>query len=315
MDGIAALTRREIFKNTFGRGYGEGRRTLVSENKKDFILYKTTILLKDAGNDPIRKAEVIREVVESIAKIPDSIKASVFIKECSSLMRIEEQVLLSELNKMRLGKAKKDQQQDRNRRPLAPEMPPEALWDDQAYAEQQQPKQEAYQEKEIVRLLLLYGNRMINWDGIANTYIGPFMVAELSDVAFDDEACKQFVGIYREELEKGILPEESFFIHHADKKLVDLAVDLLSTRYTLSANWMDMHHIAVPDEQKNMKATILGAIFHLKKHKVGQILDNLRKELQKAETEADQEILMNQYLHMKKVEKSISDYLGSVIIK
>jgi DNA primase len=141
------------------------------------------------------------------------------------------------------------------------------------------------------------------------------MVAELSDVAFDDEACKQFVGIYREELEKGILPEESFFIHHADKKLVDLAVDLLSTRYTLSANWMDMHHIAVPDEQKNMKATILGAIFHLKKHKVGQILDNLRKELQKAETEADQEILMNQYLHMKKVEKSISDYLGSVIIK
>jgi DNA primase len=290
-------------------------KTYISENKKDFILYKTTILLKDAGNDPIRKAEVIREVVESIAKIPDSIKASVFIKECSSLMRIEEQVLLSELNKMRLGKAKKDQQQDRNRRPLAPEMPPEALWDDQAYAEQQQPKQEAYQEKEIVRLLLLYGNRMINWDGIANTYIGPFMVAELSDVAFDDEACKQFVGIYREELEKGILPEESFFIHHADKKLVDLAVDLLSTRYTLSANWMDMHHIAVPDEQKNMKATILGAIFHLKKHKVGQILDNLRKELQKAENEADQEILMNQYLHMKKVEKSISDYLGSVIIK
>lgn len=290
-------------------------KTYISENKKDFILYKTTILLKDAGNDPIRKAEVIREVVESIAKIPDSIKASVFIKECSSLMRIEEQVLLSELNKMRLGKAKKDQQQDRNRRPLAPEMPPEALWDDQAYTEQQQPKQEAYQEKEIVRLLLLYGNRMINWDGIANTYIGPFMVAELSDVAFDDEACKQFVGIYREELEKGILPEESFFIHHADKKLVDLAVDLLSTRYTLSANWMDMHHIAVPDEQKNMKATILGAIFHLKKHKVGQILDNLRKELQKAETEADQEILMNQYLHMKKVEKSISDYLGSVIIK
>lgn len=290
-------------------------KTYINENKKDFILYKTTILLKDAGNDPIRKAEVIREVVESIAKIPDSIKASVFIKECSSLMRIEEQVLLSELNKMRLGKAKKDQQQDRNRRPLAPEMPPEALWDDQAYAEQLQPKQEAYQEKEIVRLLLLYGNRMINWDGIANTYIGPFMVAELSDVAFDDEACKQFVGIYREELEKGILPEEGFFIHHADKKLVDLAVDLLSTRYTLSANWMDMHHIAVPDEQKNMKATILGAIFHLKKHKVGQILDNLRKELQKAESEADQEILMNQYLHMKKVEKSISDYLGSVIIK
>ena len=292
-------------------------KTYINQNRKDFILYKTSILLKDAGNDPVRKADVIREVVESIAKIPDSIKASVFVKECSAQMQIEERILLSELNKMRLGKAKKDQQQDRSARP-SPADNPDAIWDDQAYLEQQQqqlPKQEFFQEKEVVRLLLLYGNRMIDWDGIANTYIGPFMIAELSDVVFDEETCKMFIEIYRQELEKGILPEEQFFIHHPEKKLVDLAVDLISTKYALSSNWYDMHGIFVPDEQKNMKSTILGAIFHLKKHKVGQILDNLRKELQKAETEADQEILMNQYLYMKKVEKSISDYLGSVIIR
>jgi DNA primase len=64
-----------------------------------------------------------------------------------------------------------------------------------------------------------------------------------------------------------------------------------------------------------MKATILGAIFHLKKQKVSKILEGLRSELQKTSVEADQEILMNQYLHMKRVEKTISDYLGSVILK
>ena len=65
-----------------------------------------------------------------------------------------------------------------------------------------------------------------------------------------------------------------------------------------------------------MKATILGAIFHLKKQKVGKILEGLRSELQKtSNVEADQEILLNQYMHMKKVEKTISDYLGSVILK
>ena len=64
-----------------------------------------------------------------------------------------------------------------------------------------------------------------------------------------------------------------------------------------------------------MKATILGAIFHLKKQKVGKILDRLRSELQATESENDQEILLNQYVHMKKVEKHISDYLGSVILK
>src|SRR5882757_1799679 len=86
-------------------------KTYIDKNRKDFILYKTDILLKEAGTDPIKRADVIREVVESIAKIPDSIKASVFIKDCSHLLQIDERALLSELNKMRMAKSKKDAQQ------------------------------------------------------------------------------------------------------------------------------------------------------------------------------------------------------------
>jgi DNA primase len=289
----------------------------IEENKKDFILYKTTLLLKDAGGDPIKKADVIREVVESIAKIPDSIKASVFIKECSHIMQIDERALLSELNKMRLAKAKKDSQQQSNRQqqPQYDDVaPPDEL---QYYEEQAGPKDKVIdtQEKEIVRLLLLYGNKMIDWDGIANTYIGPFMIAELSDVEFEIPACKQFVEMYQKEVENGVLPDEQHFIHHQDKGIVDLVVTLLATKYTLSENWYEMHKILVTDEQANMKATILGAIFHLKMHMVGKILENLRNELQNATSDADQDILLNQYMHMKKVEKSISDYLGSVILK
>lgn len=280
----------------------------IEDTKKDFILYKTNILLKDAGNDPIKKAEVIREVVESVAKIPDSIKASVFIKECSNLLQIDERALLSELNKMRMAKAKKDSQQPYSR----PVPVDETLLEEPV---EQQQKEDASQEKEIIRLLLLYGNRMIDWDGIANTYIGPFMIAELSDVEFEHPASKAFVEIYRKEVENGVLPEEQLFIHYPDKEIVDLTVTLIATKYTLSENWYEMHRILVPDEQVNMKATILGAIFHLKKQKVGKILENLRKELQTTESVTDQEILLNQYMHMKKVEKSISDYLGSVILK
>ncbi|GAA4927193.1 DNA primase [Mucilaginibacter defluvii] len=297
-------------------------KTYIDQNKKDFILYKTGILLKEAGNDPIRKAGVIREIVESIAKIPDSIKASVFVKECSHIMQIDERALLSELNKMRLTKAKKDSQQQYNQNQRAsqhPDTPPEDLFFDEpgiTAAPSTEKREEAYtQEREIIRLLLLYGNRMIDWDGIANTYIGPFMIAELSDVTFDNTACKAFVEDYRANVENGVLPEEQHYIHHADKDIVDLTVTMLASRYTLSENWYEMHRIAVPDEQANMKATILGAIFHLKKHKVAQILENLRKELQNTPGEQDQEILLNQYMRMKKVEKHISDYLGSVILK
>jgi len=285
----------------------------IADTRKDFILYKADILLKDAGNDPIKRAEIIREIVESIAKIPDSIKASVFIKECSYILKIDERALLSELNKMRMAKAKKDSQQSYNHNRTAAPPPEDMLF----FNEQHEPevKDESSQEKEIIRLLLLYGNRMIDWDGIANTYIGPFMIAELSDVEFEHPASKAFVEIYRKEVENGILPEEQFFIHYPNKDIVDLTVTLIATKYTLSENWYEMHRILVPDEQVNMKATILGAIFHLKKQKVGKILETLRNELQKTESETDQEILLNQYMHMKKVEKTISDYLGSVILK
>ncbi len=297
--------------DSYVRNFGtNGFKKHIADNKKDFILFKTDILLKEVGNDPIKKAEVIREIVESIAKIPDSIKASVFIKECSYQLQIDERALLSELNKMRTAKARKDSQQQQNTRP-APVDEPHFFDEPQKRVEQE----DATQEKEIIRLLLLYGNKVIDWDGIANTYIGPFMIAELSDVEFDYPAAKKFTEIYRREVENGVLPDEQYFIHYADKEIVDLTVTQIATKYTLSENWYEMHKILVPDEQANMKATILGAIFHLKKHKIGKILEGLRKELQTTSVEADQEILLNQYMHMKRVEKTISDYLGSVILK
>jgi DNA primase len=281
----------------------------IEENKKDFILYKTDILLKEVGNDPIKKADVIREIVESIAKIPDSIKASVFIKECSYQLQIDERALLSELNKMRMAKAKKDSQQQISR----PAAPVEEVYPEEP--EFRSVKDDSSQEREIVRLLLLYGNRVIDWDGITNTYIGPFIISELSDVTFENETCRKFIELYRAELENGVLPDEQFFIHYDDKDIVDITVTLIATKYTLSENWYEMHKILVPDEQVNMRATILGAIFHLKKQKVSKILDGLRTELQSTPAEADQEILLSKYMHMKKVEKTISDYLGSVILK
>lgn len=293
--------------DSFVRKVGtNGFKTYIDQNQKDFILYKTSTLLKDAGNDPIKKADVIREIVESIAKIPDSIKASVFVKECSLLLQMDERSLLTELNKMRLAKSKKN---DQPALKPVPETPVEEIKPVKTASA------EDTQEKEIVRLLITYGNKMIDWDGIANTYIGPFMIAELSDVEFENPESKNVVKINQQELENGRLPDEAFFIHHPDRSVADLAVSAVSTLYNLSENWYEKHKILVGSEQDNMKATILGAIFHLKKRKVDQILEGIRRELQKTNADADVDILLNQYQHMKKVEKNISDFLGSVILK
>lgn len=146
-------------------------------------------------------------------------------------LQIDERALLSELNKMRQAKAKKDHEKSEKTTTYRPELSPEdaALFGEQpevAEAAPQPEKESDTQEKEIIRLLLLYGNKMIDWDGIANTYIGPFMVAELSDVEFEQPVCKEFLEIYRQEVENGVLPDEQFFIHSQDKNLVDLTVNL-----------------------------------------------------------------------------------------
>jgi DNA primase len=283
-------------------------KSYINQNQKDFILFKTGVLLKDAGTDPIKKAGMIREVVESIAKIPDSIKASVFIRECSSLLQIEERSLISELNKMRMGKVKKE-----SFSPRQEEMPPEDLFGDEP--PQQGIDSDEHQEKEIARLLLNYGHELVHWDGITDTYIAPYVISNLSDVTFDNAECSLIIAEYKSKLEEGELPSVQDFIKHSNRKLADLAISLVSSPYQLSENWFAKRKIYVKDEKENLRSTILGGIFHLKKRKVDHILKNIRDEIQTEQNEENQAILMRRYLQVKEVEKGISQFLGSVIVK
>ncbi len=303
--------------DSYVQKYGSSAfKTYIDQNKKDFILFKTSILLKDAGNDPIKKAGMIREVVESIAKIPDSIKASVFIRECSSLLQIEERSLISELNKMRSAKAKKDGQTNKsysasNQHPDEPPADLHSQPDDILNISET----DEFQEKEIIRLLLNYGHELVHWDGITDTYIAPYVISNLADVEFDNPECKLIMAEYKAKLEAGELPSDQDFIKHSNRKIADLTISLVSSPYQLSENWFAKRKIYVKDETENLRATILGGIFHLKKRKVDHILKNIRDEIQ-LETDIDnQTILMRRYLQIKEVEKGISQFLGSVIVK
>jgi DNA primase len=287
----------------------------IENNRKDFILYKANTLLKEAGTDPIKRAGIIRDIVESIAKIPDNIKASVFIRECSHLLQVEERILLSELNQMRAAKFKKSNQQSA---PSAPQYsgdgPPENLFDDSPQAVAKADDEEL-QEQEIVRLLLSYGHELVNWDKIDNMFIGSFIIQNLSDVSFKHEVCNRIIAEYRDEIENGHLPVANQFIKSEDRQIADLAITLSTSPYTLSENWYNKHQIYVRDESVNLKATILGGIFHLKKKKVDQILLDVLQEIKAEDDPVNQEILMQRYAYIKNVEKEISKFLGSVILK
>lgn len=310
-------------------GSGEFKK-YIEENRRDFILYKATILLKEAGTDPIKRAGIIRDIIESIAKIPDDIKAAVFIRECSSLLQVEERILLSELHKMRAAKLKKAAgsnpspqsasfQQHQQARPFDAEGPPDNLFENPGPYEDPGPVEQAnpdlLQEQEIVRLLLAFGHELVNWDGIDNMYIGSFIIQNLTDVVFEDGLCGSIIENYREEMENGHLPVASQFIKSPDRKIAELAITLSTSPYILSENWENKHNIYVRDETVNLKATILGGLFHLKKTKIAGILSGIANEIKTETDPVNLEILMQRFVLMKGVEKEISRHLGITILK
>ncbi|RZM24169.1 MAG: DNA primase [Pedobacter sp.] len=303
-------------------GSGEFKK-YIENTRKDFILYKADILLKEAGTDPIKRAGIIRDIVESISRIPDDIKAALFVRECSGLLQVEERILLSELNKMRAARFKKSGGNNNTQTSYqnAPQDgPPDNLFEhpsDNAgdLAADTSPDTDTLQEQEIVRLLLAFGHELVNWDKIDNMYIGSFIMQNLSDVTFEDAICKRVIETYRDEIENGHLPVANQFIKNEDRQIADLAITLSTSPYSLSENWYNKHQIYVRDETVNLKATILGGIFHLKKRKVDRMLLNILQEIKVEADPVNQEILMQRYSFIKGVEKEISKFLGSVILK
>ncbi len=304
----------------------------IENQREDFILYKATTLLKEAGTDPIKRAGVIRDIIESIAKIPDEIKAAVFVRECSSLLQVEERTLLSELNKIKVAKFKKSsatspssqtrsfQQHQSNASPYE-DGPPDNLFESDgggAYVplEPSEPvNDDQIQEREIVRLLLAFGHELVNWDKIDNMYIGSFIIQNLTDVIFKDKLCNSIIESYREEIDNGHLPVASQFIKSVDRDIADLAITLSTSPYSLSENWEKKHDIYVKDESDNLKATILGGLFHLKKTKISGILTDLSNEIKTEQDPVNMEILLNKFMAMKGVEREISKHLGITILK
>jgi len=298
-------------------------KTYIEEQRQDFILYKANILLAEAGKDPIKRAGIIRDIVESIAKIPDNIKASVFVRECSHLLEIEERVLLTELNAIKLAKSKKTAVSSAPK-PSSfghPDMPPDDLFAEEGPSDMpvqgatEQISSDLLQEHEIVRLLLTFGHELATWEQTDNMYVGSFIIQNLSDVTFDNEMCNRVIDYYRTELENGQLPTINQFLRSEDGDIANLAITLTTSPYSLSENWLNKHQIYVKDESQNIKAAVLGGLYHLKKRKVDKMLVDLMNQMKDERDEVNLEALQGRFMQVKNVERTISKFLGSVIVK
>ena len=130
----------------------------LDENSKDFIQFKASILFEESKNDPIKKADTIREIINSIAKIPDRIKKEIYIQECSKIMDISEEVLFSTL-----AQIDKKEYADLNKQYKSEQKAFDVI-------KHEQPKKKVdvqyLLERKIIEVLLLYGNKTENFEDL-----------------------------------------------------------------------------------------------------------------------------------------------------
>lgn len=286
----------------------------LDTHEDDFISFKTKVLLKDAGADPIKKAETIRTVVESIALIPDEIKVSVYIRECSGLLDIEERVLLHELNKIRVNKNKKKSTQTDTQDPITTDLTQEIQTSTTQRVDGINPVH--LQEQEFVRVLLNYGNMPAIWEDNPDLPIAPLLLNSIDETPIEDKACAKIVNIYRDYFNKQEIPEARIFTSHQDRDISNLAASLLSSKYILSPNWNDdKRKIYVPEEMENLQELVYTSVYRIKKRWIEGQIELIREEIKEEKSDDNLMILLQKYQNLREALKIIGDKLGTIIVK
>ena len=263
-------------------------RDYIRDNERDFLDFKARLLLKDAQGDPIRKAALIGDMVQSIAQIPDPIQRSVYIKECARIMDIDEQILIAEVARKRLTSSGDRETDDFLRRQAAArqresEAParPEA-----EYA----PKVEAGSsfealEREIVKYLLKYGHCSFDFkEGAAMVAcnVAEVIFAELSDdqIVFRNPVYAKIMAAYREQWEQlgtGVEVPAYVFLNHIDPEVCNRSVDILTSddNYVASELWK-RKEVHVESEAEMLAVGVPKAVTLYK----SKVIESLIRELQ-----------------------------------
>jgi len=291
----------------------------LTKNAMDFMVFKTNQLLGDVGNDPVKRAGLIRDIVESIAVIPDTIKRNVYLQECSRLMNMREAVLIAEMNKMLVQRSKKGS----TARPNESVNEEISDWTDEAEREE---FDLYHQERDYVRLLLAYGEHIIelpveNEDGhteMVQVAMAEFLIGSLEQDGLVLEA-PEFAKVYNEYVDfiaREEFPEPRHFTLNPDQEISALSSDLLTTQYALSLNWTARHNIHPETEDMLLRKAAKDCIFRLKLRKVMQNSKNIIKEMEEAgDNQEKLAELLSEKILLDKARSEIAKYFGSVVLE
>ena len=293
----------------------------IKEQKQDFITFKAQILLKDGENDPLKKSDLIREIVQSVGLIPDQITRSVYVKEIARQFDIEESIISNELMRLRRNSLSKQfQEPEFNQVPL----PENDLIKSQETTDPT--KEDAFRfkhEEELMRMMICFGTREIETLALDSNELHKTSVVELIHQELEQDILTfeypLFIKIYDkiiEGLSEKTFYTASYFKRIEDQEIVSFVSDIESREIELSTNWITKFSIFTKSESDDLYSTVMNIIYNFKYKKVEEKLLSIKSTIIKEDL-SDEAILfeLGQQMLYENVKKVISEKLGRIILK
>jgi DNA primase len=288
----------------------------IKKHQTDFIRFKTSLLLDEAGSDPIKRAALIGDIVRSIAIIPDRVIRSVYVKECSTLLETDEKLLYAEIGKYQNGRSFQNPDRTTTVKSNEDALPsPEVTHQPTACEEE---------ERNIIRYLIRYGERELysvpdeKQEGRSvSISVARYILTEL---AHDHLAFAHPLHVFiLKEIEKHVddpsFVPASYFVQHHDPEISRLSSDLVADRYVLSKLYTN--NPAVVTDSDRLMESIPRVMFEYKNKIVLLSLKEKMLALKHANEEHDEESersLMNEISQLNYIKSQLSKTLGERII-
>jgi DNA primase len=285
----------------------------IHNNSKDFILFKSELLLDEVKQDVAKRSGAIHNIVESISKIPDPITRSLYASESSKVLQVEEQLILDEINKQRNTKLREQVRPAEQQLQQAMEVVEQAM--------ELEAKGKSDFETGVMRLLLKYGNKPYTEEQTVLQHV----VKDIRENAFvlENETYNKLLSECETHMEEPDFNTEVFF-KSEDPEISKTSIDLIYDfdKHNISPLWLSKHEISILTPDDNYKDSIDKSYSQYKIYKIGQLYEHILKELEALRDDTEltpeertgKEIeLLKAQMNVKLIEHQLSETTGTVI--
>ena len=287
-------------------------RAFVQSAKKDFILFQLEVQLKEVGNDLNKKNSLVNQMAETLSKInkaEDFTKLQEYVRKCADILRIDETGLTQLVNKFKRDKIVKDEKK--------------MAYDEAAILMPnfQQTTQDLdnidlvldkdfLHEKNLVRLLIEFGNEVLADGRMASTWIAE----ELEPFPLDNQDMMQLVKTYFEWQVAGKIPNNKTLQYHEDPQIQQLVMGLFEPEHELSLRWNEKLGLKKALEEVTFQHQIEVSLLYYKLRKIKKMIRQNQEDMEKVNGE-EQIQLLHIHKHLKDAERELTKIIGTVIFK